>query len=251
MSCNCNNCNAKCDQITIPNGQDGEDAYVYIAYADDSNGNGFDTSDQTKDYISIVSTNQQKTNDKSLHSGNWHQWASGAAGTNGGILYNNNSSKSTTNTSLTQLMSATVSGGTIAKDDDVVRIKAVLEKDTTDPQEVSAELRIWWSSNVSSFYTSKVSVFRMSDYDSTGVIDVYLTRVANDAATADTSFERSSRDLYEVVGAQRFFDDTTEFANSVDWDNDDLEVEVYASVSDGSGLAVRNEHLSVERVEKV
>lgn len=56
-------------------GNDGASAYVYIAYADDDQGNGFSLSDSTKDYIGVISTTSEISSPSAFDfTGKWHKW---------------------------------------------------------------------------------------------------------------------------------------------------------------------------------
>lgn len=245
-----NNCSEQCDNLTIPTGQDGEDAYVYIAYADNSNGDGFSTTDQTKDFISIVSTKSQKTNDKSLHSGNWHQWSTSAPNaTNSGILYLDSSDVGTSQTSFTTLTGKgyTLSAGTMDQNGDALRIKAIFRKEG-GVEGADILVNIYNTNNPSNFYTNKIDYFPMGVEEVQAAVDIQLFRVDSITASADTGYN-SIYSNYESVVNLRFFDDGTAINTSPDFDNDDLEIEIKARTSTGS-TTITCEHTSVELIEK-
>lgn len=252
MGCpECDNCDG-CDDLVFSSGQDGEDGKrAYIAYADDSSGNGFDLNDSTKDYVSIVVDDPGKTNDKSLHSGNWHFWGGpSASATNGGILFQDDTSDSTTTTSLDIVpnKSYTMPSGTMDNNGDALRIKAAFKKDASVNEEVDIQIRIFKSGNTSSFYTSKVSAFYMTENDSEGILDIQLNRVDNTTASADTLFQTSAADTYQVTNTVRFFDDKGNFSNTLDFDGTDTEIEVRMKTSSGS-TPIICDHSSVELIE--
>lgn len=65
------------------NGTNGQNAYVYIAYADDVNGNGFTTSfNASKNFIAIRASNTLLTVTQATFAGLWYNYK-GAAGSNG------------------------------------------------------------------------------------------------------------------------------------------------------------------------
>jgi len=109
-----------CDKITLEAGSDGDSAYVYIAYASDTNGTNFSlTASNSLDYISIVSSTTPQTNNAALHSGNWVLFQ-GADGIATNVLYNNIVPGTTASTSYSLLDAYAVSAGTMAIGDKMV-----------------------------------------------------------------------------------------------------------------------------------
>lgn len=255
----CDNCDQDCNPITIPSGQDGEDGETaYVAYADDDQGNGFSTTDHTKDYIAVTQAKAGQSNDKSLHSGNWHFWG-GSGGDHTRILYSDSTESSTTNSSLTQLGSSkqyTIPGGTLDTNGEALHIKAYFRMDNTYSDEATVQLRAYRSSDPSTTYSSKVNEHRVLSSDQEGLIEIYLIRKANDGTAAETEFD-SVGDRYYVSNSVRFFEkDISSLQSPMDWDNDDVVIEAYARKdTDFSGGNSEDpiicSHLSIEIVEKV
>lgn len=248
----CDNCKKKCDTLTIPTGTDGQNQYLYIGYADDSNGNGFTTDpNNNKKWVSFVQTTSQQTNDKSLHDnqGKWVKYLGddGSTGSTASILTYDNTTTTTSNQSLTSVKSESLSAGTLDTDGDTIRIKSAVRKNNLD-DELYMELRIWEGSATTTFYTNKINRFQLVESEVEGILDVQFQRDGSDAASADTNFRKSEGDLYTVTGQISFFDTPTDLASPLAFDNQTLEVEVF--IASGQGKDVHCDHLSIELIEK-
>ena len=245
-----NNCSEQCDNLTIPTGQDGQDGETaYVAYADDDQGNGFSTTNSSKDYIAVTQAPAGQTNNQSLHSGNWHFWGGSSSSYSGGILYNDDTNVGTSNPSFTMLTGKgyTVPSGTIDTDGDALRIKAAFSKEAgVDIAEV--KIHIYNTNNPSANYTQKLDQFQIGVEEPQGVLNIQLNRISNTEASAYTTFGSISTS-YEAVTDIRFYDDSTVFQTSPDFDNDDLEIEVLARSVNGS-VNINCDHVSVELIEK-
>lgn len=250
MDCSdCDNC-GDCDDLQLSSGQDGQDVYLYIGYADDTSGSNF-TTDPSKDrkYISLVKTTTKKTNDKSLHNneGEWKKYIGDNGSSAGGaqILYNDNTTQSTSNSNYTQLQTFTVSSGKLSTNGDALRIKTAIRQPSSE--EAQLELRIWESSATSTFYTKKVNHFFLPANDEEGILDVQLNRVDNTSASADTAFQTVGGDRYQVNSNVRFFDRDSKLNSPLDFDSQGLEIEVFLQTTGGT---VYCDHLSIEYIPK-
>lgn len=249
------NCNCLPNPITVPSGEDGAEAFVYIAYADDSGGNGFSTTDESKPYISIISTTEEKTNNSTLHSGNWSKWHGddgASSSSEAKVLYNDHNQVTTTNSSYTTLKSTTVPSGTVSNNGDILRITAALahKESTFKVNSLPAvTFHIYDKNTASEIYSGKISfmfangiVFTSgSETNITFQIDLY--RISNTSGAAITDVKESKGSTFEVKSHRNFYD--TALNSSIDFSKDtNIELKVR---SDGSGT-VKAESLTVEYI---
>lgn len=251
MGCpECDNCDG-CDELVLESGKDGQNQYLYVAYADDDQGNGFTTNpNNNKKWRSEVQRTSPATNDKSLHDseGKWIKYI-GDDGTNNNsslIIYNDDSTKSTSQTAYTKLKTYTIPANTVDSDGDVIRVKTSLR--SPSDEEVYMQLLLWDSSGTNTFYTSKIDQFFLTQNDIEGILDLQINREGGDGVSIYTLYTRSGGEQYQVTGSQSFFDRQSEVQSPIQFAND-INIEVQVKTVSGSNT-VYNDHLSVEHIRK-
>lgn len=199
------------DQITLPVGQDGASAYVYIGYASDNTGTGFSTTPSNSlDYISVKSSATPQTNNSTLHTSNWAKYQ-GDDGTNGvdyaPILYNSFDAASTSNGAYTLLDNYELPADTLADNGDVIDVVAYVESTslttTGVEQQKEFEFRV-----AGSHFTAKLASYLMDINDKIITFRFKISRVSSTSVRilAETTACNSN---YFGTHTTTLFDDVT------------------------------------------
>lgn len=194
------------DNITLPVGQDGVSAYVYVGYASDNAGTGFSTTPSNSlDYISVKSTSSPQTNNAGLHAGNWAKYQ-GDDGTNGNdftpILYNSFVGTSTTSGSFTQLDTFTVAANTLEDNGDTLDVFAFVDTAAVTQQK-ALEFRIGGT-----HFTSKITSFLIDINDKSIVLKAKVSRVSATSIRVVLETKASNENHFETHSTL-VFDDAT------------------------------------------